>query len=115
MILEDCLFHTYTMGRRVESLIVGFSILALVLNVRRLWQDPQGVASYVPGRAPNWEGQHPPLYYLVMIVPYRLARAWSPGMRLLFLRLFSVALACGSLVFWFKSNKLFGSESSRRF
>ena len=82
---------------------------------RRLWQDPQGVASYVPGRAPNWEGQHPPLYYLVMIVPYRLVRAWSPGMRLLFLRLFSVALACGSLVFWFKSIKLFRCESSRRF
>jgi len=83
--------------------------------VRGLWQDPQGVASYVPGRGANWEGQHPPLYYLVMIVPYRLARTWPPGMRLLFLRLFSVALACGSLVFWFKSIKLFRSSSSRRF
>lgn len=83
--------------------------------VRRLWQDPQGVASYVPGQGANWEGQHPPLYYLVMIVPYRLSRTWPPGMRLLFLRLFSVALACGSLVFWFKSIKLFRSSSSRRF
>jgi hypothetical protein len=83
--------------------------------IRRLWQDPQGVASYVPGQGVNWQGQHPPLYYFVMIVPYRLARTWPPGMRLLFLRLFSVALACGSLVFWFKSVKLFQSPSSRRF
>lgn len=83
--------------------------------LRGLWQDRQGSVSYIPGRAPNWEGQHPPLYYLVMIVPYRLARSWAPGMRLLFLRLFSVALACGSLVFWFLSIKLLPSSSSRRF
>jgi hypothetical protein len=35
-------------------------------------------------------------------------------MRLLFLRLFSVALACGSLVFWFKTVKILHAPDSRR-
>jgi hypothetical protein len=83
--------------------------------VRRLWQKPKEPASYTPGQGINWQGQHPPLYYLTMILPYRLARDWPPGMRLLFLRLVSVALACGSLVFWLKAVKLFHSPSARRF
>jgi hypothetical protein len=82
---------------------------------KRLWQKPKAAASYSSGHDPNWQGQHPPLYYLVMIPAYRFCKNWSPGMRLLFLRLFSVALACGSLVFWFKTVKLFKSSSSRRF
>ena len=82
--------------------------------VSRLWQKPREKVFYRPGHGANWEGQHPPLYYLVMILPYRLASARPPGVRLLFLRLFSVALACGSLVFWLKAIKLFQSSSSRQ-
>jgi hypothetical protein len=82
--------------------------------VSRLWQMPREKVSYRPGHDRNWEGQHPPLYYLMMILPYRLASTWPPGERLLFLRLFSVALACGSLVFWLNAIRLFQSPSSRR-
>lgn len=82
--------------------------------VRRLWQKPLEGAFYIPGQGANWEGQHPPLYYILMNIPYRLARTWPPGVRLLFLRLISVALACGSLIFWLKTVNLLQSRDSRR-
>jgi hypothetical protein len=82
---------------------------------QRLWQKPLEGVFYAPGQGVNWEGQHSPLYYLVMVLPYRLARTWPPGVRLLFLRLCSVTLACGSLVFWFRSIMLFESLNTRRF
>ena len=39
---------------------------------------------YRPGEIPNWEAQHPPLYYILMTPFYKLARDWSwPGLFLL--------------------------------
>lgn len=81
---------------------------------KRFWQEPQKTTVYTPGQKLNWQGQHPPLYYFLMGFPYRLARSWPPGMRLLLLRLCSVALACGSLLFWYKTITLFQSPDSRR-
>lgn len=90
------------------------SVLGREKAVRAFWQRPKEIASYEPGQGINWEGQHPPLYYLVMVIPYRLVKGWAPGMRILFLRFFSILIACGSLVFWFKTILLLKSETSRR-
>jgi predicted membrane protein DUF2142 len=92
----------------------GGDPLTRAAAARKLWQEPQTAAWYTPGPGTNWQGQHPPLYYLLMLLPYRLARAWPPGLRLLFLRLFSVALACGSLVFWLKAVKFSQCPEVRR-
>jgi hypothetical protein len=86
--------------------------------IRKFWHKPQRSVVYtpdIPARGVNWQGQHPPLYYLLLDPPYRVARFWSPGVRLLFLRLCSVFLACGSLVFWLKTIPLFQSAETRRF
>lgn len=86
--------------------------------VARFWRKPQWPVSYIPdipAQGINWQGQHPPLYYLLLVLPYRLAQSWSPGGRLLFLRLCSVCLACGSLVFWLKTVSLFQSASTKQF
>lgn len=70
---------------------------------KSLWEKPEKKAHYKPGILPNGEGQHPPLYYMIMIFPYRIAKEWSPGSRIFFLRLFSIILVFGSLIFWIKS------------
>jgi hypothetical protein len=82
--------------------------------VRRFWHEPQKDPTYMPGGDLNWQGQHPPLYYFLMGFPYRLARTWPPGMRLLMLRLCSVALACGSVLLWWKIISLLQTPDSRR-
>ena len=54
---------------------------------------PAAGFAYQPGRMVNHEAQHPPLYYLVMIPFYLMAKGWSwPGMFLL-LRLVSWSFA----------------------
>ncbi len=79
------------------------------------WHPPRQLAEYAPQEGTtNWIGQHPPLYYALMTLPYRATRWLSPGGRLLLLRLCSVALACGSFVFWFLSLRLFESPVARR-
>jgi len=83
-------------------------------SVRKFWELPEKAVSYKPGQDINWEGQHPPLYYLIMVIPYQVARGWSPGMRILFLRFFSILIACGSLVFWYKSVRLPQSKTTRQ-
>ena len=81
----------------------------------RFWNPPRQPAEYAPQEdTTNWIGQHPPLYYALMTLPYRAERWLSPGGRLLLLRLCSVALACGSFVFWFLSLRLFESPVARR-
>ena len=49
-----------------------------------------------------------------MSFPYQLSRTWPPGLRLLLLRLCSVALACSSLVFWYKTITLFQASDTRQ-
>lgn len=78
------------------------------------WQPLEEPRQYHPGRITNWQGQHPPLFYALASVPYRLTAQWSPGAQLLALRLFSVALAAGSLLFWYLSINALEDPLSRR-
>ncbi len=48
---------------------------------------------YRAGEIPNWQAQHPPLYYLLMTPFYKLARDWSWPSLFLLLRSVSWALA----------------------
>src|SRR6185312_9709189 len=38
---------------------------------------PENGLAYRPGRLTNSEAQHPPLYYMVMVPFYLLAKSWS--------------------------------------
>lgn len=83
--------------------------------VHRFWEPPDRPTEYAPANGPtNWLGQHPPLFYALMGLPYHCIRSASPGVRLLLLRLCCVLLTCGSLVFWWKSLRLFESTEARR-
>jgi len=63
--------------------------------VCRFWQPLRSPTNYAPREnSYNWIGQHPPLYYALMTLPYRCARSASPGGRLLVLRVCSAILAC---------------------
>jgi hypothetical protein len=53
---------------------------------------------YRPGDWGNWEAQHPPLYYLIIVPFYRLARDWSWQGNLLALRLLSWGIAFAGFV-----------------
>ncbi|MFQ5453099.1 MAG: hypothetical protein ACE5D6_02805, partial [Candidatus Zixiibacteriota bacterium] len=44
--------------------------------------DVKQYVSYQPGKEINWQGQHPPLYYLIMILPYRLLSNSTTAARL---------------------------------
>ncbi len=68
---------------------------------------------YWPGEGLNWQGQHPPLYYLTMVSAYRFIDEATPAGRILFLRLISILLACGSLLFWYATVRLFRPGSTR--
>ncbi len=52
---------------------------------------------YAPGSYPNWEAQHPPLYYLVLVPAYRATRAWSWPAQTLLLRALSYLIAMAGL------------------
>jgi hypothetical protein len=52
-----------------------------------------GPTRYAPGRGLNWQAQHPPLYYLIMVPVYRAAHGLGWVDHLLVLRLASFALA----------------------
>ena len=82
--------------------------------VNRFWRESNQEAVYRAGDGNNWAGQHPPLYYLLMAAPYRIARRWAPGPRLLLLRFASVALASASLAFWLKTIGILRSQGARR-
>lgn len=81
---------------------------------RRFWQPSDEPVRYTPGTEPNWQGQHPPLYYVLLVLPYKLSQNWSPGIRLFILRLVSVLIACGSLFFWIQSIRLLTSPQARQ-
>lgn len=53
-------------------------------------ENPRGWRSCA---IPNWEAQHPPLYYLLLAPFYLLARGWSLLHQLMFLRAVSYSVA----------------------
>jgi len=75
---------------------------------------PDGAIRYRAGRASNWEGQHPPLYYLLTVPIYKLTAGLSIGHRLLWMRLVSVIIACSSAVFFWLAWRAAASETQRR-
>jgi len=58
---------------------------------------PEVARRFVPSGEPNWESQHPPLYYLLLGFVYRLTRGWSWPAHLLSLRLVSYLIAAAGL------------------
>jgi 4-amino-4-deoxy-L-arabinose transferase-like glycosyltransferase len=75
---------------------------------------PDGPIRYRPGRGWSWEGQHPPLYYLLMVPVYKLTAGLSIGQRLLWMRLVSVIIACSSIVFFRAAWRAAAPEAQRR-
>jgi hypothetical protein len=61
----------------------------------------------------NWIAQHPPLFYALMTVPYYFTSELPAGIRLTWLRFFSVLFAAGSLLFWIKSISLVPGNTRR--
>ncbi len=101
-------------GRTYRSFFDDASADERAASSGRFFSRPAASVSYRPGGGSNGIGHHPPLYYAVMTVPYRLVRACSPATRLLALRACSLLLAAGSLGFWFKGLRLLGSGDARR-
>ena len=50
------------------------------------------------GTRPNWQGQHPPLYYAVLAPLWSLSKGWSLSAQLLLLRAVSYLFAWGALI-----------------
>lgn len=79
------------------------------------FQHPEAVARYesayrslpanwafAPSSIPNWEAQHPPLYYLLMAPIMKATESLSLITQVLFLRVASYLLACaGFLIGWY--------------
>lgn len=61
---------------------------------------------YAPGWLPNWQAQHPPLYYVLQAVVARTSEDLSLGARLLLLRVVSYGLAFAGLFIAFRANRL---------
>ncbi len=78
----------------------------------KFWNLPRSV-QYEPDEDPNWQGQHPPLYYLLMVTPYRLLADATPAARVFGLRLVSIVLVCCSLLFWVLMLRLFSIGRAR--
>jgi hypothetical protein len=91
------------------------------------WTEAKGEVHYDPGDevtgqagsfpaidSYNWQAQHPPFYYALMVVPYKLSTDWPAGLRLLWLRFFSVVFVVGSLLFWVKSIRLLPEGTTSR-
>ena len=65
---------------------------------RHLIQDrPAEPRAWVPGQLGNWQLQHPPLYYVVMVPAYLASKTWSLAAQLFFLRSFSYLLGWAGL------------------
>jgi hypothetical protein len=83
--------------------------------IRHFWTPRATAAAFSPDRyGPNPLAGHPPLYYLLMGVPYRLTANWSPGATLLTLRLASIIMAAGSFFFFWRSVSLLSDANVRR-
>jgi 4-amino-4-deoxy-L-arabinose transferase-like glycosyltransferase len=80
----------------------------------RWYGKPDGPVRYEKGTGTNWEGQHPPLYYALMALVYKLAAGLSIGRRVLWMRLASVVIACSSVIFFRLAWRSAAPETQRR-
>lgn len=70
---------------------------------RQFWSPRSAPARFSEDgtSAINDAASHPPLYYALMVPPYRMSASWSPGASLLLLRLLSICLVSASYwMFW---------------
>ena len=82
---------------------------------RLFWTHREVAATFSPDRyGPNPLAGHPPLYYALMVLPYRLTADWSPGATLLTLRLVSIIMAAGSFFFFWRTIRLLSDSKVRR-
>jgi len=75
---------------------------------------PDEPIRFQQGTGSNWQGQHPPLYYLAMVPVYKLSAGLSIGYRLLWMRLVTVIIACSSVVFFWLAWRAAATETQRR-
>lgn len=62
-----------------------------------LREAPGAARRFASSRQPNWQAQHPPLYYALLVPLYHLTRDWSWPAHLFVLRLASWLAAVGGL------------------
>lgn len=82
---------------------------------QRLWFEKSSGTGYEAGTALNWEGQHPPLYYIAMLFPYHLSMDWPTGYKIIFLRICSLAMFWIGLWIWILAVRRFSSPETRLF
>lgn len=85
------------------------------LAYQRLWLKKTSGIHYKEGKRLNWQAQHPPLYYSVMLAPYFVSKNWPSGYRLMFLRLFSLVLVWFGLYICVLAIRLFDMQEVRIF
>lgn len=85
------------------------------LAVEYYWTPPAQPVSFEPDPSlpGNGAASHPPLYYALLSIPYRLSSDWSPGARLLLLRLVSVGFVVASSVIFWCGVRLFSDPNLR--
>lgn len=97
-------YHAFFSAENVASRIKAFE---------KLWLAKMDCVSYKPGAGINWQGQHPPLYYGLMTLPYKVSTSWPLGWRILLFRFLSIFLVCLGLYFWLKTILIFDSRVMR--
>jgi hypothetical protein len=80
-----------------------FADPAAVARFLRDYRQPQPRPSFIASGAPNWEAQHPPLYYVMLAPVLRLAETAPFVSQILVLRIVSYALALAGVFFGLKA------------
>lgn len=75
---------------------------------------PPEAGRYEPGQYMNWQGQHPPLYYALLVPVYKLTAGESPAQRVLWMRLATVIIGMMSIVFLWLAWGAAVTETRRR-
>jgi hypothetical protein len=99
-------FHFFAAPREVVEL--GRAAVHDKRNSDRPWQN---------GKSPNWEAQHPPIYYSLLAPLYSLSKGWSLAAQLFLLRSASYAVAwiglCLATLSAFRSHRFVGNDVAR--
>lgn len=82
---------------------------------QKLWINGTAETHYQEGTTLNWQGQHPPLYYITMLLPYNLSKDWPTGYKLIFLRVCSLALVWLGMYIWILALRRFTLQETRMF
>jgi hypothetical protein len=75
----------------------------MVARFVRDYRQPQPRPAFIPSGEPNWEAQHPPLYYVLLAPVLRLAESAPFVSQILVLRIVSYLLALAGVFFGLKA------------